>query len=159
MVISFTLNDRAVTIDVPAHYTLLRGLRDAAHQFDVKYGCGEGVCGACAVRLDGVAVNACSVLCVQADGAVVETAAGLTGPTGEPHLLQELFASYGAVQCGFCTPGMLISALDAVELGSVASRDDIRTSLAGSLCRCTGYQAIVDAVEAYRDAVADGGAS
>ena len=157
MRVSIALNGKRVELEVPPHWTLLRALRDAAGQTDVKHGCGEGACGACAVLLDGVAVNACSVLAPQADGAEILTVAGLASD-GVLHPLQRALVERGAVQCGFCTPGVVLGALEAVELGAVASREEIRRSLAGNLCRCTGYLAIVDAVEAYRDARA-GGAS
>jgi carbon-monoxide dehydrogenase small subunit len=124
-------------------------LRDEAGQTDVKHGCGEGVCGACAVVLDGIAVNACSVLAPQADGASVDTVAGLAR-NGDLHPLQAEMVAAGAVQCGFCTPGMLIGALEAIEVGAADSSEEIRHSLAGNLCRCTGYNSIVAAVEAYR---------
>jgi carbon-monoxide dehydrogenase small subunit len=99
--------------------------------------------------LDGVAINSCSVLAAQADGSVVDTVAGLGGDENELHPLQREMVDRGAVQCGFCTPGVLIGALDAIRVGAVGSREEIRHSLAGNLCRCTGYQKIIDAVEAY----------
>ena len=151
MTTAFTLNGLPITIDVPPHWTLLRALRDTLGQMDVKHGCGEGGCGACAVRVDGVTVSACLLLAPQADGAVVETAAGLAGSADALHPLQEAFLRHGAVQCGFCTPGMLLGALEAVENDRGGSREEIRRSLAGNLCRCTGYGGIVDAVEEYRD--------
>jgi aerobic-type carbon monoxide dehydrogenase small subunit (CoxS/CutS family) len=140
---------------IEAHWTLLRVLREEALQTDVKYGCGEGVCGACAVILDGVAVNACSVLAVQAEGRSVLTVAGLGSPD-DLHPLQREFAERGAVQCGFCTPGMVIGGLEATLLGAAGSPHEIRHSLAGNLCRCTGYGGIVDAVAAFRDSQPDG---
>jgi aerobic carbon-monoxide dehydrogenase small subunit len=149
--IRLVVNGAPRVIDVPPHHTLLRALRDAAGQTDVKYGCGEGVCGACAVLLDDVAVNACLVFAVQADGARIDTAAGLDRGGDDREGLGALFAASGAVQCGFCTPGMLIGASEAVRLGLAATRSQIRHSLAGNLCRCTGYRPIIDAVEAYRD--------
>jgi aerobic-type carbon monoxide dehydrogenase small subunit (CoxS/CutS family) len=133
--------------------TLLRFLRDFAGATDVKYGCGEGVCGACAVLLDGAAVNACSVLAVQAEGRRVETVASLA-ENGRLHPLQRALVEHGAVQCGFCTPGMVLGALEAFRVGLAADREEIRRSLAGNLCRCTGYGKVVEAVEAYRDAEA-----
>jgi carbon-monoxide dehydrogenase small subunit len=151
MTVAFVLNGRQVELEVPPHWTLLRALRDVAGQTDVKYGCGEGVCGACTVLLDGAAVNACATLAVQADGAAIATVAGLS-ESGELHPLQRELVERGAVQCGFCTPGVVLSALEAVELGAAGSREEIRESLAGNLCRCSGYRTIVDAVEAYRDA-------
>jgi carbon-monoxide dehydrogenase small subunit len=148
--LELTINRERRRLSVEPHWTLLHALRDAAYQTDVKYGCGEGVCGACAVLLDCVGVNSCSVLAIQAEGCEVLTVSGLD-QDGEPHPLQIEFARHGAVQCGFCTPGMLIGALEATLRGTVGSRAEIRHSLVGNLCRCTGYGGIVDAVEAFRD--------
>jgi aerobic-type carbon monoxide dehydrogenase small subunit (CoxS/CutS family) len=150
VIVRFTLNGRPERLEVPAHWTLLRMLRDAAGRTDVKHGCGEGVCGACAVLVDGVAVNSCSVLAPQVDGGSVETVAGLAGEEGL-HPLQAEMVERGGVQCGFCTPGMLMSGIEAVHIGAAGSDDEIRHSLAGNLCRCTGYGKIVSAVAAYRD--------
>ncbi len=144
------VNGRRIREPVEPHRTLLAFLRDAAGANEVKYGCGEGVCGACTVLLDGVAVNSCSVLAVQADGAHVDTVAGLA-KNGELHPLQQQLVEHGAVQCGFCTPGIVLGALEAVRLGLAGDRAEIRRSLAGNLCRCTGYGKIVAAVAAYRD--------
>jgi carbon-monoxide dehydrogenase small subunit len=144
------VNGRRLREPVEPHLTLLRFLREHAGATEVKYGCGEGVCGACAVLLDGVAVNACSVLAVQADGARVETVAALA-ENGSLHPLQQELVDRGAVQCGFCTPGVVLGAVEAVRLGLAGDRATIRRGLAGNLCRCTGYAKIVDAVEAYRD--------
>ena len=149
MTIEFTLNGARQRCDVPAHWTLLRMLRDAAGRTDAKHGCGDGVCGACAVIVDGVAVNSCSMLAPQVEGARVETVGALAN--GDLHPLQAEMVNRGGVQCGFCTPGMVISALEAVRIGAVGSDDEIRHSLAGNLCRCTGYGKIVAAVAAYRD--------
>jgi aerobic-type carbon monoxide dehydrogenase small subunit (CoxS/CutS family) len=150
VIVELTLNGSPRRLEVEPHWTLLRALRDQAGQTDVKHGCGEGVCGACAVLLDGVAANSCSVLAAQADGAAVETAAGLSDG-GELHPLQAEMVARGAVQCGFCTPGIVISAIEAVRIGAAGSEEEIRHSLAGNLCRCTGYGKIVAAVAAYRD--------
>jgi carbon-monoxide dehydrogenase small subunit len=148
MTVDLTLNGKPVRLDAPDHWTLLRALRDLAGATDSKHGCGEGVCGACAVLLDGVAVNSCSVLAVQAHGGEVQTVAGLVDGD-ELHPLQREMVERGAVQCGFCTPGVVIGALDAIRVGAAGSREEIRHSLAGNLCRCTGYKKIVDAVDAY----------
>jgi aerobic-type carbon monoxide dehydrogenase small subunit (CoxS/CutS family) len=156
VIVELTLNGEPVRLDAPPHWTLLRLLRDGVGQTDAKHGCGEGVCGACAVLLDGVAVNSCSVLAPQADGARVETTAGLA-KNGELHPLQAEMVQRGAVQCGFCTPGILLSAIEAVRIGAAGSQEEIRHSLAGNLCRCTGYGKIVAAVEAYRDRAPDEG--
>ena len=150
MTIEVVVNGRRYVAPVAAHVTLLRFLRDDAGMTDVKYGCGEGVCGACTVLLDGAAVNSCSVLAVQADGYRVETVAAL-GENGALHPLQRELVDHGAVQCGFCTPGVVLGALEALRLGLADDRALIRRSLAGNLCRCTGYRKIVDAVEAYRE--------
>jgi carbon-monoxide dehydrogenase small subunit len=150
VIVEFTLNGNPQRCDVPAHWTLLRMLRDSARRTDAKHGCGEGVCGACAVLVDGVAVNSCSMLAPQAQGTKVETVGGLADD-GELHPLQREMVRRGGVQCGFCTPGMVISALEAVRLGAAGDDEEIRHSLAGNLCRCTGYGKIVAAVAAYRD--------
>lgn len=150
MIIEFSLNGRPQRLDVPAHWTLLRMLRDAAGGTDAKHGCGEGVCGACAVLVDGVAMNSCSVLAPQVEGAGVETVAGLAEGR-ELHPLQAEMVARGGVQCGFCTPGVILSAIEAVRIGAAGSDEEIRHSLAGNLCRCTGYGKIVSAVAAYRD--------
>jgi len=110
-------------------------------------GCEHGICGACSVRLDGAVVRGCLILAVQADGAEVVTIEGLT-ETGEIADLQAKFVERNALQCGYCTPGMLITAAELLSQGKPASRDEIRTFLSGNYCRCTGYHAIVDAVEA-----------
>jgi aerobic carbon-monoxide dehydrogenase small subunit len=148
--IELVVNGRRVRSPVEPHVTLLRFLREETAATEVKYGCGEGVCGACTVVLDGRAVNSCSVLAVQADGATVETIAALS-PDGELHPLQRALVERGAVQCGFCTPGMVLGALEAVSLGLAGDAAEVRRSLAGNLCRCTGYGKIIEAVEAYRD--------
>ena len=150
MIVEFTLNGSPQRCDVPAHWTLLRMLRDSALRTDAKHGCGEGVCGACAVLVDGIAMNSCSVLAPQVEGASVETVGGLARGE-ELHPLQAEMVARGGVQCGFCTPGMVISAIEAVRIGAAGSEAEIRHSLAGNLCRCTGYGKIVSAVGAYRD--------
>jgi aerobic carbon-monoxide dehydrogenase small subunit len=150
MIVELDVNGRRLREQVEPHVTLLRFLRDQAGATEAKYGCGEGVCGACTVFLDGVAVNSCSVLAVQADGCSVETVAALAGDDAL-HPLQQELVERGAVQCGFCTPGVVLGALEAVRLGLAGDRATIRRSLAGNLCRCTGYGKIVEAVEAYRD--------
>jgi carbon-monoxide dehydrogenase small subunit len=152
--LALTVNGRPLREQVAPHVTLLRFLRDLAGATDVKYGCGEGVCGACTVLLDGTAVNSCSVLAVQAEGRRVETVTSLADG-GDLHPLQRALVERGGVQCGFCTPGIVLGALEAVTLGQAGDRETIRSSLAGNLCRCTGYRKILDAVEAYRDAGAE----
>ena len=152
MTLEMVVNGRRICEPVEPHMTLLRFLRERAGATDVKYGCGEGVCGACTVLMDGIAVNACSVLAVQAEGAKIETVAAIA-ENGSLHPLQQELVERGAVQCGFCTPGVVLGSLEAIRLGLADDRAMIRRSLAGNLCRCTGYGKIVDAVEAYRDRV------
>jgi aerobic carbon-monoxide dehydrogenase small subunit len=135
------------------HESLLEVLRDTLGHHEVRYGCGEGVCGTCTVLLDGEAVSACLLLAVQADGCSLVTARGLADG-GEPHPLQASFLRNGAAQCGFCTPGMLLAAYALLRHEQRPSRERIRRELIGNLCRCTGYSKIVDAVEEYADEVA-----
>jgi carbon-monoxide dehydrogenase small subunit len=146
LTLTMIVNGREVTRTGPAHLTLLRWLRDVLGAHEVKDGCGEGVCGACTVLVDGQAVSSCLVLAAQAEGAEVRTAAGLLAPGGELGELQRAFLEHGAAQCGFCTPGMLLAATELLDAGGPVDRDLIREALHGNLCRCTGYRAIVDAV-------------
>jgi carbon-monoxide dehydrogenase small subunit len=144
--VSLTINGRQHHVALEPHVTLLRALRDLGYT-DVKNGCEKGDCGACAVLLDGKAVNSCLVLAWQVDGAEIVTNAGL-GTLDHPHPLQEAFADLGAVQCGYCTPGMIISAKALLERNPDPSEEEIRQALSGNLCRCTGYGQIVEAVNA-----------
>jgi len=158
LAIRFELNGRTVDVRTGAHRTLLFALREDLGVTDVKFGCGEGVCGTCTVLLDGESVNACTVLAAHADGRSVTTVSGLAGPGGEPHPLQARFLEHGASQCGFCTPGMILTAFEFVRDHPGADRERIRAAVSGNLCRCTGYTKIVDAIEAYaRDEGSGGG--
>ncbi len=148
--VTLTVNGRRITRTAGGHLTLLRWLRDEAGITDPKYGCGEGVCGACTVLVDGEPVSSCIVLAAQADGADVLTASGLTSTDGSPSTLQEAFHVNHAAQCGFCTPGMLMCATALLASGNRLSRDEIREGLHGNLCRCTGYGPVVDAIEAVQ---------
>jgi carbon-monoxide dehydrogenase small subunit len=143
------LNVNGMTYEVDARPTarLLDVLRDQLGLTGTKEGCAEGECGACTVIVDGRAVNACVMLAVQARGKEVLTVEGLADD-GQLDLLQQKFVEYGAVQCGYCTPGMLMSAKALLMANPVPSDQDIRIALAGNLCRCTGYSAIVAAVKA-----------
>ena len=145
--VRLTVNGRSITRQAGGHMTLLRWLRDNADALDPKYACGEGICGACAVLVDGEPVSSCIVLAAQVDGAEITTAAGLTAADGTLSPLQEAFHRHHAAQCGFCTPGMLMCAAAMLAAGAAGSREEIREGLHGNLCRCTGYQQIVDAVE------------
>src|SRR5437016_3646898 len=142
------INGRARDVDVRPGQTLLEVLRDTLGIFDVKEGCGEGVCGACTVLLDGRPVSSCLTLAAAARGRALLTVSGLEREGGL-HPLQEAFVRHGGVQCGFCTPGMLLTTLAFLERHPRPSRDAIRTALEGNLCRCTGYAKILDAVLAY----------
>lgn len=159
LVVSFTLNGRPVRAEVEPHRTLLWLLREHYDLIGAKEGCGVGECGACTVLLDGRAVNACLVLAGKAEGRDVRTVEGLGAPEAL-HPLQKRFVEKGAVQCGFCTPGMLLSAAALLERSPRPTRDEIRVALSGNLCRCTGYNQIVDAVHAAaRDAARERGDS
>jgi carbon-monoxide dehydrogenase small subunit len=148
MQIEFTLNHQPITVEAPPDITLLTLLRDHLHLTGTKEGCEVGECGACSVILDGQVVNSCMVLAPQVAGRELITIEGIQGPDGGPNDLQENFIDYGAVQCGFCIPGMVISGEALLRHNPRPSRAEIRLALAGNLCRCTGYQQIIDAIEA-----------
>jgi carbon-monoxide dehydrogenase small subunit len=145
--ISLEVNGESVRRQIDARLHLADFLRQELGLTGTHLGCEHGACGACTVRMDGEIVRSCLVLAVQADGRCVETIEGLSaaGAVGE---LQHAFHERNALQCGFCTPAMLIAAAELVERRPDATREEIRRHLAGNYCRCTGYQAIVDAVEA-----------
>jgi carbon-monoxide dehydrogenase small subunit len=144
--IALTVNGEAVTADVKPRLNLADFLRDDLGLTGTHVGCEHGVCGACTVRLDGAIVRACLTLAVQADGSAVETIEGLSD-SGEIADLQNAFRERNALQCGYCTPGMLITAQDLLRQKPRPDRAEIREHLAGNYCRCTGYHAIIDAVE------------
>ena len=147
MSLSLTVNDEAVTADVPPRMHLADFLRERLGLTGTHIGCEHGVCGACTVRLDGAIVRGCLVLAVQAQGGRVETLEGLSD-RGEIADLQKAFGDRNALQCGYCTPGMLLTADALLRENPAPSREAIRDYLSGNYCRCTGYHAIVDAVEA-----------
>jgi len=142
---TLTVNGDRVRVAVPATRTLLELLRYDLGLTGSKQGCDKGDCGACTVVLDGRPVLSCITLAQEADGAQVETVESLARGT-ELHPLQDAFVRYGAAQCGFCTPGMLMSAKALLDAGEPVSRDRVRHTLSGNLCRCTGYTKILDAV-------------
>src|ERR1700731_1601276 len=144
--ISLRVNGEDVRERVEARKTLVDFLRDDLGLTGSHIGCEQGVCGACTVLLDGAVVRGCLLLAVQCDGAAVETIEGMSD-SGAIADLQDAFQRRNALQCGFCPPGMLIGASDLLGRGGVPSRDAIREHLSGNYCRCTGYQAIVDAIE------------
>ncbi|MGE0314771.1 MAG: (2Fe-2S)-binding protein [Lautropia sp.] len=144
--ISVEVNGHAVERAVPPRMHLVDFLREELDLTGSHLGCEHGVCGACQVMLDGTLVRGCLTLAVQADGRKVQTVEGLSD-SGELARLQRAFLDHNALQCGFCSAGMLLSALDLVRRNPGATRDEIRDHLSGNYCRCTGYQAIVDAIE------------
>ncbi|RLA98567.1 MAG: (2Fe-2S)-binding protein [Deltaproteobacteria bacterium] len=148
--VSFILNGERKEAEVSPEMTLLELLREVLGLTGTKEGCGEGECGACTVLLDGRPVYSCLLLAAQVDGREVETIEGV-GTEEEPHPLQRAFVKKGAVQCGFCTPGMIMTAKALLEENPKATRSEIREAIAGNLCRCTGYWQIIEAIEAARD--------
>lgn len=145
-IIELQVNGDRHEVGVPTHYTLLETLRYVIGLTGSKQGCDKGDCGACTVLLDGEAVLSCILPVQEAEGRAVRTVEGLAGADG-PHPLQEAFDLTGAAQCGFCTPGILCSAVGLLDRRPGADREEIARALAGNLCRCTGYTKIFDAVE------------
>lgn len=148
MKITFTLNGNPVEVEAPASISLLQLLREHLGLTGPKPGCEVGECGACAVLLDNQVVNSCQLLAPQANGRTVMTIEGLRGADGGPNDLQLAFQEFGAVQCGYCTPGMVMAAEAFLAQNAHPTREEIREGISGTLCRCTGYKQIVDAVVA-----------
>jgi aerobic-type carbon monoxide dehydrogenase small subunit (CoxS/CutS family) len=144
--IEFELNGTTVQTDVSPDTPLRDVLRDELDQLDVKEGCLSGRCGVCTVHLNGESVKSCLVMAGKADGETVTTVAGV-GEDGQFNEVQEAFVDHFAAQCGYCTPGFVMSATEYVEENPDPDRDEIRDALKGNLCRCTGYEKIIDAVE------------
>ncbi len=145
--VSFTLNGNTVTAEVPVIWTLLKTLREYFELTGAKEGCGVGECGACTVILDGEAINSCLCPIPEVEGKSVITIEGLANEDGTLHPLQEAFLKNNGVQCGFCTSGMLMSSKALLDQNPDPTEDDIRTSIAGNFCRCTGYVQIVESIE------------
>ncbi len=144
--ITLTVNGETVSRSVPVRQHLVDFLRTELELTGSHIGCEHGVCGACSIRVDGQVVRGCLMLAAQADGADVVTIEGLTD-TGEIADLQQRFVERNALQCGYCSPGMLLTAAELLDSRQPATRDDIRIFMSGNYCRCTGYHAIIDAIE------------
>ena len=149
--IALEVNGEPVRERVDARMTLVDFLREKLSLPGSHVGCEHGICGACTVRVNGMVVRGCLMLAVQCDGIQVETIEGIAA-SREIEDLQQAFIERNALQCGYCTPGMLLTAQELLAAGGVPSREEIRAHLSGNYCRCTGYQAIVDAVEAVAQA-------
>ena len=148
VVVAFSLNGDSVTAEVPVTWTLLKTIREYFELTGSKEGCGVGECGACTMIVDGDAVNACLYPILEVEGKHVSTVEGLAGTEGSLHPIQTAFLENNGVQCGFCTSGMIMSAKSLLDKNKNPSEEEIRTAIAGNICRCTGYVQIVDAIEA-----------
>ena len=146
VLLRLTVNGKPIEVRVNPTWTLLRVLREELRLTGTKKGCEQGDCGACTVQMEGKAVNACLVLALQAEGKAIETVEGLGTPENL-HPLQHSFIRQGAVQCGFCTPGMLMSAKALLDANPRPTREEIKLGLSGNLCRCTGYVKIIKAIQ------------
>ena len=150
--VHFTLNGTEASFHVEPQETLLEVIRNRARLTGTKKGCDLGECGACTVIMDGRAVNSCCVLALQAEGTEVITIEGI-GTKDHPHPLQQAFVDAGAIQCGFCTPGMILAAKALLDRNPSPTRGEIREALSGNLCRCTGYTKIEEAVNMAAEAM------
>ncbi|MCK0166362.1 (2Fe-2S)-binding protein [Jannaschia sp. S6380] len=149
--ITLTVNGKRRTLSVEPRTTLVEALRDKLGLTGTKIGCNQGQCGACTVLLDGVRMNSCLSLAVTADGAEVVTVEGLADPGADLHPMQAAFAENDAFQCGYCTPGQILSAIGCIEEGHAGDAAEIREYMSGNLCRCGAYPNIVAAIEQVRD--------
>jgi aerobic carbon-monoxide dehydrogenase small subunit len=149
--IGFRLNNEEVKLEVDPTWTLLHLLREVLELTGTKEGCGYGECGACTVIIDGQAVNSCLYPVMEAEGRTITTIEGLMADSGELHPLQKAFIKEGAVQCGFCSPGMIMSAKALLDEQEKPTEDEIKESIEGNLCRCTGYVKIIEAIKSAAD--------
>lgn len=146
--ISFILNGEPVEVEVESNLTLLEVLRERLELTGTKEGCGMGECGACTVLLNGKAINSCIFPALEVEGKRVTTIEGLMNTQGNLHPLQKAFIENGAIQCGFCTPGMILSAKALLDENPKPTEEEIRNAIAGNICRCTGYLQIIKAIKA-----------
>jgi len=156
LLLTMTVNGDPVDVAVTPNTTLLEVLRNDLGLTGVKEGCSEGACGACTVLMDGRPIRSCLTLAAEAEGAEILTVEGVAA-AGNLHPVQQAFVDYGAVQCGFCTPGMVLASKALLERDPSPSDDDIKTALAGNFCRCTGYAKILQAVRAAADSLSKAG--
>ena len=146
-IVHMTVNGKEVELAVDPRESLVETLREKLNLTSVKRGCGVGECGACTVLIDGVAVDTCLYLTMWAEGKHILTTEGLKSPTGELTPIQQAFIDEAAVQCGFCTPGLIMTGVELVESGRKYTREELRKLISGHLCRCTGYENILNAIE------------
>lgn len=146
--ITFVFNGNPMKMMIEDHWTLLHFIREELGYTGTKEGCGSGECGACTVIVDGEAINACLYLAAEINGKELLTIEGLATADGTLHPIQKSFVENGGIQCGFCSPGMIMSAKALLDNNPGASEDDIKEAIAGNLCRCTGYVQIIDAIKA-----------
>ncbi len=156
--IEVTVNGKLEKIEVRPSETLLEVIRERLHLTGAKEGCGVGECGACTVIMDGLTVNSCLILAVEADGKSVVTVEGV-GSREKLNPVQEAFVEHGGMQCGFCTPGMIVSGTYLLEKNPRPTEDQIREGIAGNFCRCTGYTNIIESIEAAAGKMSEGGES
>ena len=150
--VTFTFNGENTTVTIEDHWTLLYLIREGLGFNGTKEGCGGGECGACTVIVDGAAVNSCLYLAAEIDGKDLVTIEGLAVDDGTLHPVQEAFVEKGGIQCGFCSPGMIMSAKALLDENPNASEAEIKHSIAGNICRCTGYVQIIDAIKSVSGA-------
>lgn len=150
--ITLEVNGKSRTLSVEPRTTLVEALRDTLGMTGTKIGCNHGQCGACTVLVDGRRINSCLTLAVSVGSAKITTIEGLAGPGGKPHPMQIAFAEKDAFQCGYCTPGQILSAVACIDEGHANTAGEIREYMSGNLCRCAAYPNIVAAVEMVRDA-------
>ncbi|MCL5265358.1 MAG: (2Fe-2S)-binding protein [Chloroflexi bacterium] len=154
--VAFNVNGEEYQLSVEPHRTLLEVLRNELDLTGTKEGCSEGECGACTVLVDGIPVNSCLFLAATANGKQITTIEGLV-KNGELHPLQQAFIDQGAVQCGYCTPGMLLTAKALLDIDPAPSDVEIKRAIAGNVCRCTGYVKIIEAIKVAGQQIANGG--
>ena len=148
--ITFILNGETVQAEIEPHLTLLQLLRENLGLTGTKEGCGQGDCGACTVILDGTAIDSCIFPAMEVEGRSIMTIEGMADAEGNLHPIQKSFLEHGAIQCGFCTPGMVLASKALLDENPSPSEEEIRKGIAGNLCRCTGYVRIVEAIKATR---------